>query len=141
MFNITPTTTAVLESKPSLNKENVMLTWYYDTHRTPVFDLLDAFKGFEDFDKRSTKKSRETVDDEGLKIEMPGVKSGDLDVTVENRTLRVKGKSRTGKEFSYTYSLHSSVDTEAVTAKLEDGLLEIFLPKRPESTPRKITIS
>lgn len=117
-----------------------MLTWYYDTHRTPVFDLLDAFKGFEEFDKRSARKSKETIDDEGLKLEMPGVKPADLDVTVESRTLKVKGKSKIGKEFSYTYSLHSSVDTEAVTAKLEDGLLEISLPKKPESTPRKIKI-
>lgn len=131
----------MLKKQTVFEKENIMLTWYYDTHRTPVFDLLDAFRGFEDFDKRSVRKSKETIDDEGLKIEMPGVKSGDLDVTVENRTLKVKGKSRIGKEFSYTYSLHSNVDTEAVTAKLEDGLLEISLPKKPESTPRKITIS
>lgn len=118
-----------------------MLTWYYDTARTPVFDLFDALKGFDDLDKRSAKKSKETIDDEGLKIEMPGVKSSDLDLTVESRTLRIKGKSRTGREFSYTYSLHSNVDSEAITAKLEDGLLEISLPKKPESTPRKISVA
>ena len=117
-----------------------MLTWYYDTVRTPASEFFDILKTFDDLDKLPTRKLKDVFDEEGLKIEMPGVKSSDLDLTVEGRTLKVKGKSRHGRDFSYTYSLHSNVDSEAISAKLQDGLLEISLPKKPESTPRKITI-
>ena len=116
-----------------------MLTWYYDLHRSN--DILDVFKTFEEFGKPSVRKTRGPIDENGVKLEMPGVKSSELDISVEGRILKVKAKSsKTNKEYSYSYSLHSAVDESAITAKLEDGLLEINLPKKPESVPRKIKI-
>jgi HSP20 family molecular chaperone IbpA len=60
---------------------------------------------------------------------------------VDGRTLKVSGKSRHGKEFSYTYTLRSTVDDSAIAASFQDGLLEISLPKKQETTVRKIPIS
>jgi HSP20 family protein len=118
-----------------------MLTWYYDSSNSRVLDLLDTFKGFEDFDSRRTaKKTRDTIDEEGIKVELPGVKREDIDITVEGRTLKINGKSKHEKTFSYSYSLRSSVDESAITASYEDGLLEIKLPKKQESLPRKIAL-
>lgn len=115
-----------------------MLTRYYDSFRNPTIDLFDAFKLFDDYEK--TYKS-ETIDNEGIKIELPGVKASDVDVSVEGKVLRVTGKSRHGKEFKYVYSLKSSADESSISAKLEDGLLSITIPKKSEQTTRKILIS
>jgi HSP20 family molecular chaperone IbpA len=132
--------TTAAEVNP-LSKEKKMLTWYYDSSNSRVFDLLDTFKGFEDFDSRRTaKKTRDTIDEEGIKVELPGVKREAIDITVEGRTLKISGKSKHEKTFSYSYSLRSSVDESAITATYEDGLLEIKLPKKQESIPRKIAL-
>lgn len=115
-----------------------MLSLYNDL---PVFDIFDAFRYLDSDRSLIRRRSTESVDDNGLKIEMPGVKVSDLEVNVENRILKISGKSRHGKEFSYSYSLRSSVDESKITATLQDGLLEISLPKRQESSSRKIQIS
>jgi HSP20 family protein len=113
-----------------------MLTRYYDTFRSPALDLFDFFG-----DATHSRPRSDTIDEEGIKIEMPGVKSSDLDVSVEGRILKIAGKSRHGKEYSYTYTLKSVVDESLVEAKLQDGLLEIKLPKKLESKARKIPIT
>lgn len=115
-----------------------MLTRYYDGFRSPTFDMLDSL-GF--FGDNVTKTKTDTIDEEGIKIELPGVKQTDIDVSVEGKILRVTGKSRHGKEFSYVYSLRNSVDDSHITAHLQDGLLEIKLPKKAETKARKIMIT
>lgn len=115
-----------------------MLSRYYDTMRSPMFDVFDTFKLLNDVNLSSR---YDTIDEEGIKIEMPGVKPSDVEITVEGRYLKVSGKSRHGKEFSYHYSLKSSTDSDAIVAKLQDGLLDIKLPKKQsETSVRKIEI-
>lgn len=115
-----------------------MLTRYYDGFRSPAFDLFDTFGLLADL---PTKTRSDVVDSTGIKIEMPGVRSEDLDVSVEGKTLRISAKSRHGKEYSYAYSLRASVDESGIEARLQDGLLEISLPKKTESKARKIPIT
>lgn len=114
-----------------------MLNRYYDSFRTPSLDFFDAFKIFEAID--NVYKS-DTIDDEGIKIELPGVKPSDVDVSLEGRTIKITGKSRHSKEFKYLYKLNSSVDDENITASLHDGLLSIIIPKKSEQAARKITV-
>jgi len=109
--------------------------------RAHAFDSWDPFKIFADFDRGVSRYRNDTIDDEGVKIELPGVKAGDVEVTVDGRTLKVTGKSRHGAEFSYAYTLKSTVDDTAVAAKLVDGLLTISLPKKTEHATKKITVT
>ena len=118
-----------------------MFTRYYDTTRTPTFDLFDPFKVFNELETTSLRHRADTIDEEGIKIELPGVKATDVDVTVEGRTLKVSGKSRHGKEFRYVYNLKSAIDESEISAKLEDGLLSVSLPKKKENSARKIPVS
>lgn len=118
-----------------------MLTRYYDTVRTPMFDLFESFKLLDDYDKTTYRRRSDTIDEDGVKIELPGVKASDVDVTVDGRTLKVTGKSRHGVDFSYAYTLKSTVDDAAIVASLVDGLLTISLPKKEEHAPRKITVN
>jgi HSP20 family protein len=118
-----------------------MLTRHYDLIRSPMLDLIDVFNSFEDYEKPILRNcSNAIIDDTGIKIELPGVKVSNIDIAVEGKNLKVSGKSRHGKEFSYTYVLKSSVDENKITAKLEDGLLEITLPKKQETSFKKIKV-
>lgn len=114
-----------------------MLSLYSDI---PAFDIFDTFKYLNDFDRQHSKRRPDTIDEAGLKIEMPGVAASDLNITVDNRHLKISGKSRHGKEFTYTYTLKAHVDEASITAKLKDGLLEVSLPRRSDAVPRKIDI-
>ena len=116
-----------------------MLFRYYDTVRSPV-SSLDLLKIFCDVEGSSFGHRFDTIDEEGIKIELPGVKSEAVDGSVDGRTIKVTGKSRHGKEISYSYSLKSGVDEVGITAKLENGLLSISLPKKQESSIRKIPV-
>lgn len=118
-----------------------MLSRYHDTIRTPSFDIFDTLRVFQELDGHSLRQRVDSIDEEGIKIELPGVKASDVEVTVQNRTLKILGKSRHGKEFSYAYTLKSSVDDTSITAQLQDGLLTISLPKKPENAPRKILVT
>lgn len=118
-----------------------MLVRYNDTMRAPMFDLFDPFKIFGDYDRSVSRLRSDTIDVEGVKIELPGVKASDVDVAIDGRTLKVTGKSRHGTEFSYVYTLKSTVDESGITAKLVDGLLTISLPKKVEHSARKITVT
>jgi HSP20 family molecular chaperone IbpA len=113
-----------------------MLTKYYEPLLSTAFEPI-----FESFWNTETTRRNDVVDKDGIKIELPGVKAGDVEVNVEGKTLKVTGKSRHGREFSYAYSLRNNVDVEAITARLSDGLLDINIPRKESSTQtRKIEI-
>lgn len=117
-----------------------MLSRYYNTVHTPVLDLFDALKLFNEVDSTQLQSRFDTIDEEGIKIELPGVMPDDIDVNLDGKLLKVSGKTRHGKEFSYSYSLKSNVDDAAIVASLKNGLLSISLPKKQETTLRKIQV-
>jgi len=91
-----------------------------------------------------------------LKLEVPGIDEKDLDVSVENNTLTVKGERKFEKEekeenfhrierrygsFYRAFTLPSTVDTEHVNAKYNAGVLKLELLKKPEAQPKQIKIN
>jgi HSP20 family protein len=91
-----------------------------------------------------------------LKLEVPGVEQKDLDVSVENHTLTVKGERKFEKEekeenfhrierrygsFYRAFTLPSTVDTENVAASYNAGVLKLELTKKPEAQPKQIKVS
>jgi HSP20 family molecular chaperone IbpA len=79
--------------------------------------------------------------DEGYDVEIPvaGFKPGEIDVTVKEDILTVSGKSER-RAFTRALQLPEDIDTNAIAAKVEDGLLALHLKRRPETQPRKIQI-
>ena len=88
-------------------------------------------------------------------LDLPGVANDGLDISLENQSLIVKATKaaaipegferrrheRAGEvEFSRTFNLGTAVDSEQISAKLNDGVLQITLPKSAVSLPRRITI-
>jgi HSP20 family protein len=90
-----------------------------------------------------------------LKLEVPGVKQEDLDVRVENQTLTVRGERKFESEekeenfhrierrfgsFARSFSLPATIDTAAVGAKYENGVLSIQLAKKEAAKPKQVKI-
>ena len=90
-----------------------------------------------------------------IKAELPGLKEEDVDVSVSDDTLCLKGEKKTEYEikeeeyhwsertygsFLRTIRLPSNVDTKKIEADYENGMLEITLPKMAEVKPKKITV-
>ena len=91
-----------------------------------------------------------------LKLEVPGIEEKDLDVSVENHTLTVKGERKFEKEekeenfhrierrygsFFRAFTLPPTVDTEHVKADYHNGILKLELNKRPEAQPKQIKVN
>jgi len=91
-----------------------------------------------------------------LKIEVPGIDEKDIDVQIENNTLTVHGERKIEKEekeenyrrvesqygnFTRTFTLPQTVDTENVAATYDKGVLKIALPKKAEAKPKQIKVS
>lgn len=95
-------------------------------------------------------------DDEVIvKAELPGVDKKDIDVSVTNNTVTIKGKtSHEEKEekgdfyrceisrgsYSRTLSLPAEVQEDKAKAKIKDGILELTLPKRSKSKRQKVKV-
>ena len=88
-----------------------------------------------------------------LKIEVPGIDEKDIDVQVENNVLTVHGERKIEKEENYrrverqygsftrTFTLPPTVETEAVSATYDKGVLKIALPKKAEAKPKQIKVN
>lgn len=79
--------------------------------------------------------------DEGLvlSIELPGVKSNDVDVQTTDREIKVSGK-RKGKDFQYRYTLSKAYDPSSCTASLQDGVLSLQFSKSEMLKSKKVEI-
>jgi len=87
-----------------------------------------------------------------IEAELPGVSDHDVDVTVHNGMLFIRGERRPEEGRRYLYNSRSfgrfervitlpeAVRTDDVQATLKDGMLFIALPKSPEAKPKKIAL-
>lgn len=90
-----------------------------------------------------------------IHADVPGVKAKDIDVSMENNLLTIRGKresevkeekanylrvERFSGSFLRQFSLPDAVDQDHIEAKCTDGVLEIILPKSTQRLGRKITV-
>jgi len=90
-----------------------------------------------------------------VRVEVPGVKMDDIDISMSGETLTIKGE-RTApagvKEeeyqccevcygsFTRSVTIPTAVDADKIEATFEDGILQIHVPKAKAAKPAKITI-
>ncbi|MBN1369100.1 MAG: Hsp20/alpha crystallin family protein [Dehalococcoidaceae bacterium] len=97
----------------------------------------------------------ETDSEVVLKAELPGVKPEEVDVSITEDVLTVKGEHKEEKEeteanyfrkelrygsFSRSVRLPTSVNSEKAEAVFENGVLTLTLPKAEEVKPRQIKV-
>jgi HSP20 family protein len=94
----------------------------------------------------------ETEEEYRLKVDLPGVRAGDVNVEVNENVLSISG-TRVAQEtghaqfverpygsFVRTLTLPQGIDSDSIEADYENGVLELRIPKPAEQKPKKITI-
>lgn len=85
--------------------------------------------------------------------DLPGVEPDSLDIQFENRQLTIHGKVRQHREgvnylyaeyatgdFHRSFSIGETINGEAISAELHDGVLTLHLPKSEAAKPRRIEV-
>jgi HSP20 family protein len=90
-----------------------------------------------------------------VKADLPGLKKEEIEVSIQNDNLIVKGEKKRNEEikeenyyrterfcgsFLRTIPLPCEVDASRVQANYKEGVLELILPKSEEAKPKKIKI-
>jgi HSP20 family protein len=109
----------------------------YDGGRAPAMDLYQT--------------DNEVV----VKASLPGVKAEDVQISVTNGVLSLRGEVREEKEekghtyhlrerrvgtFARAVTLPTDVDVDKAHAEFEDGILVLTLPKAEQVKPKTITV-
>ena len=91
-----------------------------------------------------------------VRAEIPGMKPEDIDVRVENGVLTIRGERRFETDrsernfhrversygsFTRSFTLPTTISTEDVKARYDQGVLELVMTKREDAKPRRIQIS
>jgi HSP20 family protein len=96
----------------------------------------------------------ETQDALQVILEMPGVEKTNIDLTVEEGVLSVRGRLDFSKyntlqplyteynvgHYARSFRLSSKIDVNKIGAQLSDGVLTLTLPKVEEAKPRTIQV-
>jgi HSP20 family protein len=98
---------------------------------------------------------KEETDRFVLYADLPGVDPQEIDVQMEKGMLTIKGERRSEEKvetdsfsrierrhgsFHRRFALPDSADPDGITASGHNGVLQIVIPKRPETTPRRIQV-
>lgn len=95
---------------------------------------------------------------EGLtvRIELPGMRPDDVDISVNDGMLSVSGerkldagvgddawvhRERAVGRFERSFSLPKGTDPEGVSASFDNGVLDLHIPAPPERRPHKVEIA
>ena len=88
--------------------------------------------------------------------DIPGVDPADIEIHMDKGILTIKGERKSdvreedGKltrversvgAFHRRFALPDSADADGITATGRHGVLEIAIPKKPETTPRRISVN
>jgi HSP20 family protein len=97
----------------------------------------------------------ETKDKFVVTVELPGVEPDDVDVSVEDSTLTIRGERRFYQEvdedsfhrverrygaFARSLALPQTANAEGIEASFDRGVLTVAVPKAEEAKPKKITV-
>ena len=114
-----------------------MITGLFDRVKSPAIDLVENDDAFV------------------VTCDLPGVDLKDLEVSIANNVLTIKGEKKDTREvkdakvyrqeswfgsFQRTLSLPNTVDPEKIEAVMKDGVLKVTLPKKEEVKPKQIAV-
>jgi HSP20 family protein len=97
----------------------------------------------------------EQGDDLVIRAEVAGLEKDDVDISIENNTLTLRGERKRDTEFderdayrlersfgvfTRSFTLPKTVDSARISASYKNGVLELRLPKAEQAKQRKIEI-
>jgi HSP20 family protein len=96
----------------------------------------------------------ENADGYTLEVEMPGVNKENLEMWVESNELTIVGRrsmpsidgtvlhrESRPENFRRSFELDPSIDQSKISAKIEQGVVTLTLPKAEQIKPRKIAVA
>jgi HSP20 family protein len=97
----------------------------------------------------------ETKDDIVVEAELPGIRQEDINVSITDNVLTIKGEKKQEKEvkeenyhriersygaFQRSFTLPTAVQADKAKASFKDGVLKVVIPKAEEAKPKEIKI-
>ena len=97
----------------------------------------------------------ENEDNYTLTAEVPGMKEKDIDLEVKDGLITLKGHVEESQEkeennyrmrefnrrsFERSFRIGEGVDSDKISAKLENGVLTVALPKKEEAKPKTVKV-
>ena len=138
---------SLLEQSDTLREE---INRLFDTPFRGVFQDSDLFNGWS-----PTLDVHEDKDHVTVKVELPGVKKEDIDLSLHDGTLTISGERKSERNendegfscqerffgrFQRTVTLPKPVNPNTVNARYTDGILTVTLAKTEESKPKQIEV-
>ena len=140
-----------------------LITYEPKTYLNRFFNDIDPFFGRNwpwppalESPRSAIKVNIEDQDDHfTLTAQVPGMKEADIDLQIHDGRLTLKSKTHEEKEtdeenfhlrefhqssFERSFTLGDNVDPDKVTAKMENGVLTVVLPKREEAKPKTVKV-
>jgi HSP20 family protein len=110
-------------------------------------DPLLAFPRFLDEVTLNDAEWSESPTQYEVRFELPGLKKDEIKLSFENGLLILKGNKRVRQEgidksvaIERKVAVPEGVQADGISARYEDGILDVTLPKREEVKPKEITI-
>jgi len=98
----------------------------------------------------------ENKDNFTLTAEVPGITEKDIDIEIKDGLMTLKGhfeesqekeeehyrmQEFTRRSFERSFTIGDGVDQDNISAKLENGVLKLVLPKKEEAKPKTVKVA
>ena len=134
---------SLIKWKPLNNEidafDNIIDQFFNDLSYDPRFSLMNT--------KNVSNYYNEDEKEYYLTMDVPGMSKDDIEVTFDSNRLKISGQRKSDKYDSYEYGkiertfiVPSNVETDKISAKIDNGVLKVLLPKAKSSLGRKISV-
>ena len=134
---------SLIKWKPFNNEigafDNIIDQFFNDLSYDPHFSLMNM--------NNVSNYFNENEKEYYLTMDVPGMSKNDIEVTFDSNRLKISGQRKSDKYDSYEYgkiersfSVPSNVEADKISAKIDNGVLKVLLPKAKSSLGRKISV-
>ncbi|MEL1222523.1 MAG: Hsp20/alpha crystallin family protein [Candidatus Neomarinimicrobiota bacterium] len=134
---------SLIKWKPLNNEidafDNIIDQFFNDLSYDPRFSLMNT--------NNVSNYYNENEKEYYLTMDVPGMSKDDIEVTFDSNRLKISGQRKSDKYDSYkygkmerTFNVPSNVETDKISAKIDNGVLKVLLPKAKSSLGRKISV-
>lgn len=134
---------SLIKWKPLNNEidtfDNIIDQFFNDLSYDPRFSLMNT--------NNVSNYYNENEKEYYLTMDVPGMSKNDIEVTFDNNRLKISGQRKSDTYNSHEYgkmersfSVPSNVEADKISAKIDNGVLKVLLPKAKSSLGRKISV-
>ena len=134
---------SLIKWKPLNNEidtfDNIIDQFFNDLSYDPRFSLMNT--------NNVSNYYNENEKEYYLTMDVPGMSKDDIEVTFDSNRLKISGQRKSDKydsceygKIERTFSVPSNVEADKISAKIDNGVLKVLLPKAKSSLGRKISV-